>query len=184
MVESQYGTAERELVQTLMLLGHARIADLTQAFGSRAPKSNGHTNGTHESRKGLIESERHLNSVLGRLIQAEVVETIRPDSFRDPKDVYREIEDDVLTTAPGEKATKNKGEAQRQIIERYRNFRDEGKALKRRLDQSSGLGTKRRKLANGHSLNGHNEDDDDDDDDFGAPQLDVGDLFAMLTDSC
>lgn len=176
IIESQYGTAERELIQTLMLLGHARIADLAQAFGSRVSKVNGHTNGTHESRNGLIQSEDHLNSVLGRLIQAEIIETVRPDSFRNPKDVYQEIEDDVLKAAPGEKATsKNKAEAQRQIMERFRNFRDQGKTLKRQLDQSRGIGFKRRKLANGKSQNEHLDDDE-----YDAPQLNVGCYLSWL----
>ncbi|KAF5027550.1 hypothetical protein F66182_292 [Fusarium sp. NRRL 66182] len=155
MIEKQYGTAERELTQTLMLLGHARIADLSQAFGSRAPKINGHTNGDHVSHDGLIESENHLNSVLVRLVRSEIIETVRPESFRNPKDMYREIEDDVAKPRPGEKVTKGKLEAQREIIERSRAFRDQPKLLKRQLDQSGGPLSKRRKLANGTSHNGH-----------------------------
>ncbi|KAM0556797.1 hypothetical protein ACHAPJ_005857 [Fusarium lateritium] len=155
VIEKQYGIAERELAQTLMQLGHARIADLSQAFGSRAPKINGHTNGDHDSHDGLIESESHLNSVLVRLIRAEIVETVRPESFRNPRDVYREIEDDVTKPRPGEKVTKGKIEAQREIIERSRTYRDQPKTLKRQLDLSGGPTQKRRKLANGVSQNGH-----------------------------
>lgn len=166
MVENQHGTSERELVQTLMLLGHARIADLAQAFGSRGPKINGHANGDHDARNGLIESEHHLNSVLAHLIQAEILETVRPDSFRNPSDVYREIEDEVTKTGPGEKATKVKVEMQRQIMERFRTFRDQGKMLKRSLDHTNGPSTKRRKLTNGGSHNGHV-------DEYDAPQLNV-----------
>lgn len=149
VIDSQYGTAERDLVQTLMLLGYARIADLTHAFTSRAPKTNGHTNGAHESGSGLIESEAHLNAALSRLIQAEIVETVRPDSFRNPAEVYREIEADVTKTGPGEKASKNKIEQHMQIVERFKAFRDQSKALKRQLDQSNGPVAKRRKLQNG-----------------------------------
>jgi len=151
VIDSQYGTAERDLVQTLMQLGYARVADLTHAFSSRAPKTNGHANGTHESGSGLIESEDHLNAVLTRLIQAEIVETVRPDSFRNPAEVYREIETELTKTGPGEKATKSKGEQQTAIIERFRTFRDQGRMLKRQLDQSNGPVTKKRKLQNGAS---------------------------------
>ncbi|KAF7562710.1 hypothetical protein G7046_g1409 [Stylonectria norvegica] len=165
ILESQYGAAERDLVQTLMLLGHAKIADLAQAFGSRAPKANGHANGAHDSHSGLIESEGELNSVLTRLIRAEIVETVRPDSFRNPTDIYQEIEDDVLKTGPGEKMARNKGDSQRQIMDRFRTFRDQSKILKRQLDTQDPGGrftAKRRKLANGRAQNGHANDEDDD----------------------
>ncbi|KAF4466002.1 dna-directed rna polymerase iii subunit rpc3 [Fusarium albosuccineum] len=177
IIENQYGTAERELVQTLMLLGHARIADLSHAFGSRAPRINGHTNGDHDSRNGLIESESHLNYVLVRLIRAEIIETVRPDSFRNPQDVYREIENEVTQTRPGEKVTKTKGEAQRQIIDRIRTFRDQSTTLKRQLDQSGDFGTKRRKLTNGSAQNGHVQDHD-------APRLNPNVVVRLNHERC
>ncbi|KAK2683572.1 RNA polymerase III Rpc82, C -terminal [Fusarium oxysporum f. sp. vasinfectum] len=133
VIENQYGIAERELAQTLMQLGHARIADLSQAFG-------------------------HLNSVLVRLIRAEIVETVRPESFQNPRDVYREIEDEVTKPRPGEKVTKGKIEAQREVIERSRTYRDQSKTLKRQLDMSGGPKPKRRKLVNGATQNGHGYD--------------------------
>lgn len=151
VVESQHGTAGRDLVQTLLLLGYARVADLTHAFGSRAPRSNGHANGTHESASGLIESEDHLHMVLTRLIQDEIVETVRPDSFRNPAEVLREIEADVTKTAPGEKASRDKMEQHKLIVGRFRAFLDQGRALKRQLDQANGPPTKRRKLQNGNA---------------------------------
>jgi DNA-directed RNA polymerase III subunit RPC3 len=161
IVETQHGNAERDLVQALMLLGHARIADLAQAFESRKPRANGHSNGTGQS-SGMIESEGELNSVLSRLIRAEIIETVRPDSFRNPKDVHAEIERDVTKTRPGEKAsTKNKAESMRLIAERMQQFRDQGTILKRQLDQRMGPVTKRRKLENGHDRNGHSDDFDD-----------------------
>ncbi|KAI9158373.1 DNA-directed RNA polymerase III subunit RPC3 [Paramyrothecium foliicola] len=165
-VEAWYGTAERDLVQTLMLLGHARIADLAQAFESRKPKLNGHSNGSSHPPSGLIESEDELHTVLGRLIQSEIIETVRPDSFRNPKDVYFEIERDVTKTRPGERAsTKNKAEQQRQIAERMKQFYDQSTILKRQLDQHRGPIAKRRKLQNGHNQNGYSHDFD------GPPQL-------------
>ncbi|KAF4984632.1 hypothetical protein FZEAL_208 [Fusarium zealandicum] len=177
VVEHRYGTAERELAQTLMLLGHARIADLSHAFGSRAPKVNGHTNGDHDSHNGLIESENHLNYVLVRLIRAEIIETVRPESFRNPRDVQREIEDDVTKTRPGEKVNKNKGEAQRQIIERLRTFRDQPKTLKRQLGLSGDVAPKRRKLTNGTAQNGHAYDHD-------APRLNPNVVVKLNHERC
>lgn len=149
-IESQYGTAERDLVQTLLQLGFARIADLTQAFKGRAPKTNGHTNGSTDSSSGLIDSESHLNAVLGRLIQAEIIETMRADSFRNPREVYREIEQEMTRTAPGEKTSKITMDQQAQIMSKYRTFKEQGKSLKRQLDITRGNPGKRRKLQNGH----------------------------------
>ncbi|KAH0523390.1 hypothetical protein TsFJ059_008405 [Trichoderma semiorbis] len=151
MIESQYGKAERDLVQTLLLLGYARIAELTHAYVSRAPRSNGHANGNgvNGADSGLIESEAELHNVLSHLIRCEIIETVRPQSFRNPSDVYHEIEAEVTKTAPGEKATKTKIDQQRQIMEQYRAFKDQPKALKRQLDQFGGPVTKRRKLGNG-----------------------------------
>lgn len=151
MIDSQYGTAERDLVQTLLLLGYARIAELTHAYQSRAPTSNGHANGhgANGPSSGLIGSEAELHNVLSHLIRCEIIETVRPQSFRNPNDVYHEIEADVTKTAPGEKATKTKIDQQRQIMEQYRSFRDQPTALKRQLDQFGGPVTKRRKLEGG-----------------------------------
>lgn len=184
IIEEQYGNAERELVQTLMLLGHARIADLSQAFGSRAPKTNGHTNGDHESHNGPIESESHLNSVLGRLIRAEIIETVRPEGFQNPSDVYRDIEDEATKTRPGEKLAKNKGEVQRQIMEKFREFRDQSKILKRQLDQTGGFAPKRRKLSNGAAENGHGGGGGDDDDDYDSPRLNPNVVVRVNHERC
>ncbi|KAH7005952.1 RNA polymerase III subunit RPC82-domain-containing protein [Fusarium venenatum] len=175
VIETQYGTAERELTQTLIQLGHARIADLSQAFGSRAPKINGHANGDHDSHDGLIESEGHLNSVLVRLIRSEIIETVRPESLRNPQDAYREIEDDVTKPRPGEKASKGKSEAQREIIDRTRTYRDQSKTLKRQLDMSGGPKPKKRKLTNGASQNGH---------DYDAPKLNPNVVVRVNYERC
>lgn len=166
VINDRYGNAERDLVQTLMQLGYARVADLAHAFTSRAPKTNGHINGSHESSSGLIESRDHLNATLARLIQAEILETVRPESFRNPAEMFREITADVTQTGPGEKASKNKIEMHKEIVERYKNFRDQSKVLKRHLDQTTGPSTKRRKLQNGSR---HHDDYAFDD----APDLNV-----------
>lgn len=168
VIESQYGNAERDLVQTLLLLGHAKISDLTQAFESRNPKPkvNGHTNGSHVSPTGLIQSENHLMTVLAHLVQDEIIETVLPESLRNPLDVYHEIVADVTHTGPGEKSTKNKVEQLRQVHENFRIFLDHKRLLKRQLDQAEAAQPgKRRKLQNGNH-NGTNGMDD-------APELDV-----------
>ncbi|KAM0254738.1 hypothetical protein ACHAQJ_006454 [Trichoderma viride] len=162
MIDSQYGTAERDLVQTLLLLGYARVAELTHAYESRVPRANGHANGhdVNGPDSGLIGSESELHNVLSHLIRCEIIETVRPQSFRNPSDVYHEIEAEVTKTAPGEKATKTKIDQQRQIMEQYRSFRDQPTALKRQLDQFGGPVTKRRKLGSGLGEEDRAMDDD------------------------
>lgn len=154
VIENQHGTAERDLVQTLMLLGFARVADLTQAFQSRTPKANGHANGTSEA-SGLIESVGQLNSTLARLIQADIVETVHTESFRNPVEVHRTIVTELTKAAPGEKTSKITSEQESQISDRFRTFRDKGKGLKRQLDQTRGPVPKRRKLQNGNGNGAH-----------------------------
>ncbi|KFA61126.1 hypothetical protein S40285_02192 [Stachybotrys chlorohalonatus IBT 40285] len=176
VVESQYGSLERELVQTLMGLGHAKVHDLSQAFESRNTDTSGGLNGTHDASSGRIESEAQLSLVLARLIQAEIVETVRPDSFRNPSDVLHEIERDVMATGPGEKSTKNKAEHQRQIMERYRQFCDQKTILKRQLDAGRGP-VKRRKLENGHS---HHDPFDEED----VPRLNPNVVVRINHEKC
>lgn len=127
-------------------------------------------NGTNES-PGLIGSPRQLHATLARVIQIGFVETVRPDSFRNPIDVYHEIEQDVTKTNPGEKASKRDRADQLQVIrERFRSFREQGRGLKRQLDRNRGTVSKRRKLGNGKAVNGDFEDELED-----SVQLDVSD---------
>lgn len=169
-IDRQFGPSERELVQTLLQLGHARIHDLSQAFASRNHHANGNTNGSHNGAR--ISSTNDLLVALGRLIQADVIETVRPESFRNPVDVFHEIKHDVTKTAPGEKSTKTKTEQHEQILNRWRAYREQGKGLKRQLDQTRGSSAKRRKLYNGRAANGDFEDES-------VPQLSVR-LFALV----
>ena len=170
-IDQQFGSAERELVQTLLQLGHARVNDLNHAFGSRDSYTNGRTNGSQGHPNGLISSGDDLLLVLGRLIQADIVETVRPESFRNPVDIFHDIRQDVTKTAPGEKCTKTKTEQQEQILSRWRTFREQGKTIKRQLDQTRGASAKRRKLQNGRATN-------DGIDEETVPQLSVSSLSS------
>ncbi len=153
-------------MQTLLQLGHARIHDLNQAFASRNPHTNGKTNGAQEAGNQPITSGDDLLIVLGRLIQADIIETVKPGSFQNPDDVYHEIRDSVTKTGPGEANAKIKSEHEEQIFRKWREFRDHGKSIKRLLDQSRGSAAKRRRLHNGGS-NGYYRDEES------VPKLDV-----------
>ncbi|KAL6855259.1 RNA polymerase III subunit C82 [Amphichorda felina] len=174
-IDRQFGPSERELVQTLLQLGHARIHDLSQAFASRNHHANGNTNGSHNGAR--ISSTNDLLVALGRLIQADVIETVRPESFRNPVDVFHEIKHDVTKTAPGEKSTKTKTEQHEQILNRWRAYREQGKGLKRQLDQTRGSSAKRRKLYNGRAANGDFEDES-------VPQLSPNIIVRVNHERC
>ncbi|KAH8177942.1 RNA polymerase III subunit RPC82 domain-containing protein [Sarocladium implicatum] len=149
VIETNYGAPEREVVQILMLLGHARIADLVHAFSSRGGTKTNGVNGSHVDEPEGVASPMHLHKTLARLVQAEIVEPVRPESFRKPADIYQEIIDEVTKAAPGEKSTKKKDQQSQEIEEQYRQYQERAKMLKRQLDQDHGPTGKRRKLENG-----------------------------------
>ncbi|KAK1986006.1 RNA polymerase III subunit RPC82 [Colletotrichum cereale] len=190
MVGIEYGGAEQEVVQTIMQLGHARVSDLLQAFESRDGlgingdhASNGHVNG-HGSKprtngNTLAHSSHELHAILSRLIAAEIVDQVGPKTFRNPEDVYREIEEEVTKTAPGERTTaRNKELMQQEVAKRLREARDESKKLKRQVGRGGMLPTKRRKLANGNGQRQYSDWDDD------VPELDSHIVLRVNTEKC
>lgn len=173
MIGNEYGTAEQEVFQTLLQLGHARISDLVQAFGFSDHENDNITSNGHSSNEedpfmkaGHIGSRQEFHAILARLVMAEVIDQVGPKTFRDPEDVYREIEQDVTKVVPGEKAVNNKTEQQRKIVTQFVAARDEGKKLKRQLDQTVPFAGKRRRLTDGGSAHGSLET-------HGFPGLDV-----------
>ncbi|KAJ0297218.1 hypothetical protein COL5a_011708 [Colletotrichum fioriniae] len=190
MVGIEFGPAEQEIVQTIMQLGHARVSDLLQAFEGRNGTglngdhaTNGHVNGNGSKAKVNGHRPSHaaqeLHAVLNRLIVAEIVDQVGPKTFRNPEDVYREIEEEVTKTAPGERATaRNKELMQTEVSKRLREARDESKKLKRQVGRGNMFSTKRRKLANGK---GARETADWDED---VPEIDSHIVLRVNTEKC
>ncbi|KAJ9149374.1 DNA-directed RNA polymerase III subunit RPC3 [Pleurostoma richardsiae] len=167
MVESVYGPAEKDVLQSLLLLGHTQIADLKAAYeakiNARARVPNGSSfdedGGEHRISQSdlVVESLEHLNSALCRLIEAELVVVVSPVSFRSPEDTYKDIEAEVLSTyfPGGVRGGKGKDEFARRLAERLGEARDEPKKLKRKLQQNGAVAAiKRRKVVNGDVANG------------------------------
>ncbi|KAF6821469.1 RNA polymerase iii subunit rpc82 [Colletotrichum musicola] len=177
MVGMEYGPAEQEVVQTIMQLGHAKVSDLAQAFATRDGAStngnltNGHTNGKAR------QSSFDLHGILNRLVVDEIVDQVGPKTFRNPEDVYREIEEEVTKTSPGEKLTaRNRELMQTEVAKRLREARDESKKLKRQLGRGAVFSAKRRKLANG--VGKKSEWDDD------VPELEPYIVLRVNTEKC
>lgn len=173
-IEEQFGTSERDLVQTLLQLGHAKINDLGQAFSARNPFANGAGHGANGTTNGVITSEDGLLIGLGRLIQAGFVETVRPESFRNPVDIFHEIRNEATKAEPGGKSAKSKYEQHEAMVNGWRKFREQSKTVKRQLDQTRGMASKRRKLTNGKAANGNLDDEEE------VPNLNVS-LGSWIT---
>ncbi|ROT43369.1 RNA polymerase III subunit RPC82 [Sodiomyces alkalinus F11] len=162
MVGNEYGPAEQEVVKTLLQLGHARVSDLVQAFGYSEGGENG-TNGYHVNGGGRpgaspsrhVQSAEELYIVLCRLIIGGVIDQVGPKTFRSPDDMLREIQDDTMKTATGEKTSaKAKAALQQVAMARFRTACDESQKLKRQLEHTVPFTAKRRRMANGTHSNG------------------------------
>ncbi|OLN86212.1 DNA-directed RNA polymerase III subunit RPC3 [Colletotrichum chlorophyti] len=190
MVGTEYGPAEQEVVQIIMQLGHARVSDLMQAFEGRDGPGingnhaiNGHINGGNSKSRvnghASAQSSHNLHTILNRLVAAEIVDQVGPKTFRNPEDVYREIEEEVTKTAPGERTTaRNKELMQQEIAKRLREAREESKKLKRQLGRGAMFPTKRRKLANGNGARQSSEWDDE------VPELEPHIVLRVNTEKC
>lgn len=167
-VQSRYGPLARDIVQNLLFLGHARIADLLEACRSRQLKEvlvngdgeaefmanglqNGHNEHTEDSESNKIQD------VLYQLLESGLVVPVTRTMLQSPSDLYSQVEREVLHSQfrNGTKGTKQKDELRAKVIERLRDIRSEGLAWQRKEVKrpSNGVsingGEKRRKLANG-----------------------------------
>lgn len=150
VLEARYGHEERELVQTLQLLGHARISDLARAYGSKLSTQNGSTNGSHEPRHNSFGSTPQLNQALVRLVQARIIETMHPSACRNPKELYHEIDLDITKkTKLLVRSAKAVSDQNSVVAARFREIQSQSQSLKQRLDQLGPQLPKKRKLENG-----------------------------------
>ena len=196
IVESRYGVHARDVVQNLFLLGHIKVSDLAGAYESRRkPHINGKghapANGISGHPKGHASSAGELDSILARLLQAGLIETVTECMFRSPTDTYNHAEREILQLNFGgsTKGGKQKDELKALMKDRLQNIRSNGpdwrlKGNKRTLngDAVDGLNgaSKRRKLSDGGGVVSDDEICKDD-----STRLDVG-LLSLLsrTRSC
>ncbi|CAK7566585.1 MAG: RNA polymerase III subunit C82 [Sporothrix epigloea] len=206
MVGTLYGPDARDVMQSMFALGHTRIADLKEAYKAKIDKAaamdndgttgtsyryaNGdqeeaYTNGntphqdaSQTSRNNAIRSLNHLNSVLCRLIHAEVVEVVTPASFKSFPDRQSEAREKVMTTyfPDGVRGAKKK-EFETRMSEELYNLRDEPRKLKRTLQSNGGGLQKLRKLLNGDKSNGFHSDERD-------PPLDPKTVLRVNHEKC
>ena len=159
IIETRYGKDAKDVVQNLLLLGHAKVGDLVEAYKSKTKLINGHTNGTvnGDSEKTSI----NLDGILKRLLDDGFVEPLVKSMFKSPSDTNIEAEKEITKAAgaaatagaskAGKAADQLKHDVERNIekARQQRSWKDGN--LKRYNNNIVPASEKRRKLANGRA---------------------------------
>lgn len=190
MVDTSFGAAAKDVMQNLLLSGQTRISDLVAAYQEKIDQANKaaadtgdgddlgpETNGVNGDSQGSkkpgapIKSTAHLNSIICRLVEAELIDVVHSKTFESPQDILKIVEKEVMDKyfPGGVKGNKAKIEVQERIADGLRKVRRESKSLKRKLEQN-GSAAKRRKLFAGIGMSNGAHDEDVD------PALDVSGL--------
>lgn len=187
MVESAHGASVKDVMQSLMLLGQTRVSDLKAAYEQKIKRStetaqlatsdmdmDGEATPAAKKPNLPVKSAAHLNAIICRLAEAELVDVVHGLTFVSPEDIQKDVEDRVARVKfpGGVKGGKGKVEFDEAVAMELCKIRRESKSLKRKLEETGGSGAKRRKLLNGVGVNGTNGVNGDHDAD-GDPVLDV-----------
>ena len=162
IIETRYGENAKDVVQNLLLLGHAKVGDLVDAYHSKTKLTNGQTNGTTNGVNGTEDSDKfNLDGILKRLLDDGFAEPLVKSMFKSPADTYLEAERDITrsagaaATAGASKAGKTadllKHDVERTVetARRQRSWKEGN--LKRYDKNIVPASEKRRKLANGRA---------------------------------
>jgi DNA-directed RNA polymerase III subunit RPC3 len=192
MIETSYGAAVKDVMQSLFILGQTRIEDLKAAYEDRIRQQDEATKGrgdevmfegdeaTPAAPKPTlpVPSIKKLNNILCRLVETGLVEVVHVQTFVSPEDIFSDVSDRVTRNKfpGGVKGAKGKLEFDEAVAMELRKIRRESTTLKRKLEES-GSAAKRRKLVNGDGVNGDHEQE-------GDPVLDVGSLSRCFVRTC
>lgn len=162
IIEIRYGTDAKDVVQNLLLLGHAKVGDLVDAYQFKTKLTNGQTNGMTNGVNGTEGRDKfNLDGILKRLLDEGFVEPLVKSMFKSPADTYLEAEKDITrsagaaATAGASKAGKTadllKHDVERTVetARRQRSWKEGN--LKRYDKNIVPASEKRRKLANGRA---------------------------------
>jgi DNA-directed RNA polymerase III subunit RPC3 len=177
MTETSFGPPAKDVIQSLLVSGQTRVADLVTAYQEKIdhlnsvmqqdddedfpdPKPNGVNGHSNVSRKSdsMVKSTAQLNSVICRLVEAELIDVVHSKTFQSQPDIVKALEKEVTDKyfPGGVKGGRGKIEFQEKMAEALRKVRNESKSLKRKLEQN-GTAAKRRKLFAGiETANGTN----------------------------
>ena len=184
-------------MQSLLLLGQTRVSDLKAAYEEKIREStvvaaagkpdaelltNGNDSSTAKQSSCPVKSIAHLNSIICRLAEAELVDVVHARSFHSPEDVQKDVQQQVLkaTYPDGVKGGKAKIEYEESVAQELRKVRRESKTLKRKLEESGGSMAKRRRLVNGTGVNGTHESHEPESDPVLDVSIAVGDSIYII----
>ncbi|KAK1832764.1 RNA polymerase III subunit RPC82-domain-containing protein [Podospora conica] len=172
MVEGSFGPVAKDVMQNLMVSGQTRVSDLLAAYQIKIdrakaaaeqdmdlefPEFNLPNGNHHEVKKPdhQVKSTAQLNSIICRLVEAELIDVVHSKTFQSPDDIVKEAESQVAANyfPNGVKGGKGKAEYEQKVAEALRKIRSESKSLKRKLE-SNGSASKKRKLFAGIGPNG------------------------------
>lgn len=198
MVDTSFGAPAKDVMQSLLLSGQTRISDLVSAYQEKIEQTNrtaafvgeddvfgAETNGVSGDAQPAkkpgppVKSTAHLNSIICRLVEAELIDVVHAKTFESHQDVLKTVEKEVMDKyfPAGVKGNKAKLELQERIAEGLRKVRGESKSLKRKLEQN-GSAAKRRKLFAGVGVvNGVPDEDFD-------PALDPKQVVRVNYEKC
>lgn len=194
MIDTSFGAPAKDVMQSLLLSGQTRVSDLVAAYKEKLEQGNQtesavgddndfgvEANGANGDSKPdkkagpLVKSTAHLNTIICRLVEAELIDVVHTKTFESSEDILKTVEKEVMQKhfPTGVKGNKAKVELQERIAEGLRKVRGESKSLKRKLEQN-GSAAKRRKLLAGLGMANGDHDEDMD------PALDVsGAVFPL-----
>jgi len=198
MIDTTFGAPAKDVMQSLLLSGQTRISDLVAAYQEKIEHANkaaasaehddnsgAETNGANGDSQPIkkagqsVKSTAHLNTIICRLVEAELIDVVHTKSFASSTDVLKAVEKEVMDKyfPAGVKGTKAKVELQERIAEGLRKVRGESKSLKRKLEQN-GTAAKKRKLLSGiGAINGPHDEDMD-------PALDPRQVIRINYEKC
>ncbi|KAM7186358.1 DNA-directed RNA polymerase III subunit RPC3 [Naviculisporaceae sp. PSN 640] len=198
MIDTSFGAAAKDVMQSLLLLGQTRIADLVAAYQEKIDQAkkakmeandddpfaepNGVNGDAHSAKQQpdlVVKSTAQLNSVICRLVEAELIDVVHSQTFETAYDTLKSVEKEVMDThfPAGIKGTKAKIEAEEKIAEGLRKVRSESKSLKRKLEQNGTAAKRRKLLINGGASNGTHEEEAD-------PLLDSRQVIRVNYERC
>ncbi len=176
IVEGRFGAAARDVVENLLLLGHTKVADLTEAYQSKQKTNisgNGHSamNGANDQSQYSVTSTGQLHSILTQLLQVGYLEPVVEHMFHSQTDTYNKIEQELMMKSPNSKSAKEKAEQKEVIRNRLQELRaertwkpanDKKRPFNVELANGANGSNKRRRLSNGNgALYGDRYPEDD-----------------------
>ncbi|KAB8303786.1 hypothetical protein EYC80_005164 [Monilinia laxa] len=174
IVGERFGSVATDVMEQLVLLGHAKISDI---IAELSKSHEAHTNGNGSGMNGATNGNGthsyppgQLNSTLIQLLEEGFIQPVGQNMFRSPTDSYNAVEKTLLQDSYGgaTRGTKQKDELRSRIRVRLQELRSEAPNWKPvGYNRSSTNGhmngsiSKRRRLShNGSATNGHDFNDE------------------------